>query len=172
MNEYAIPPRLESDRLILRMFREDDWRSMHAHYGNPDCTRFTLGRVLSEGESWRMTATLAGHWLLRGYGPYALEEKAGGEMVGSVGLWHPVDFPEREIKWAISPAHWGKGYASEAARVVQRMAREVYPERAPISFIHRENQASIRVALAVGAVFEDEVDFRGGRFRIYRHPQV
>lgn len=166
----AIPPRLESARLILRMFREDDWRGMHAHYGNPDCTRFTLGRVLSEGESWRMTATLAGHWLLRGYGPYALEEKATGAMVGAVGLWYPVDFPEREIKWAIHPGCQGRGYASEAARAVQAMANEVYPEQPPISFIHRDNQASIRVALAVGAVLENEVDFRGGRFQIYRHP--
>lgn len=170
MGSYAIPQRLESERLILRMFREEDWRSMHAHYANPDCTRFTLGRVLSEGESWRLTATLAGHWLLRGYGPYALEEKATGAMVGAVGLWHPVDFPEREIKWAIHPACWGRGYASEAARVVQHMASEVYPGQPPISFIHQDNRSSIRVALAVGAVFEEEIDFRGGRFHIYRHP--
>jgi RimJ/RimL family protein N-acetyltransferase len=170
MSEFAIPQRLESERLILRMFEEADWRSMHAHYANPDCTRFTLGRVLSEGESWRMTATLAGHWLMRGYGPYALEEKASGAMVGTVGLWYPVDFPEREIKWAINPSCWGRGYASEAARIVQNMAREVYPGQAPISFIHKDNQASVRVALAIGATLEDEIDFRGGRFRIYRHP--
>lgn len=167
---FEIPQQIESARLILRMFREDDWRSMHAHYSNPECTRFTLGRQLSEGESWRMTATLAGHWLLRGYGPYALEEKASGRMIGTVGLWHPVDFPEREIKWALNPAFWGMGYASEAARAVQTMANVVYPEMPPISFIHRDNQPSIRVALAVGAVLEQEMDFRGGRFQVFRHP--
>lgn len=170
MSQFAIPTRLESGRLVLRMFREDDWRSMYAHYADPACTRYTLGRVLSEGESWRLTATLAGHWLLRGYGPYALEDKASGTMIGAAGLWYPADFPEREIKWALNPAWWGRGYASEAARAVQRMAQAVYPEQPPISFIHRDNQASIRVALAVGAVLEDEIDFRGSRFRIFRHP--
>ena len=170
MNQFEIPTRIESERLILRMFREYDWRGMHAHYSNPECTRHTLGRVLSEGESWRLTATLAGHWLLRGYGPYALEEKASGAMVGAVGLWYPADFPEREIKWALLPAYQGRGYASEAARAVQEMAAEAYPGQPPISFIHRDNGASIRVALSVGACLEDEVDFRGGRFQIYRHP--
>ena len=172
MNDYAIPSRLVSERLVLRLFREEDWQGMHAHYGDPDCTRFTLGRVLSEGESWRMTAALAGHWQLRGYGPYALEEKASGVMVGTVGLWHPVDFPEREIKWAIVPSRWGRGYASEAARVVQQMAASAFPGLPPISFIDKDNLGSIRVALSVGARLEDEVDFRGKRFRIYRHPAL
>ncbi|MDE2441303.1 MAG: GNAT family N-acetyltransferase [Betaproteobacteria bacterium] len=170
MSQFQIPTRIESERLILRMFCEDDWRSMHLHYSNPECTRHTLGRVATEGDSWRLTATLAGHWLLRGYGPYALEEKASGAMLGAVGLWYPADFPEREIKWALLPACQGRGYAREAARAVQEMAAEVYPGQPPISFIHRDNAASIRVAQAVGASLEDEVDFRGSRFQIYRHP--
>jgi len=170
MREFDIPLRLETERLILRQFREDDWRAMHAHYSDPDCTRYTIGRALSEGESWRLTATLAGHWLLRGYGPYALEERVGGAMVGTVGLWFPVDFPEREIKWAIHPAWQGRGFAGEAARAVQRMVRTVYPGQPPISFIHRDNAASIGVARSVGATLESEIDFRGGRFQVYRHP--
>jgi RimJ/RimL family protein N-acetyltransferase len=169
MSEFTIPQRLDSERLILRPFVEADWRSMHAHYSHPECTRYTLGRVLTEGESWRLTATLAGHWLLRGYGPYALEDKASGTMIGAAGLWHPVDFPEREIKWALHPDCWGQGYASEAARCVLRMAQAVYPQSPPISFIDRDNAGSIRVALAVGATFERELDFRGRRFQVYRH---
>ena len=169
MSEYTAPLRLESQRLILRPFVEADWRRMHAHYSHPECTRYTLGRVLSEGESWRLTATLAGHWLLRGYGPYALEIKSSGMMIGTAGLWHPVDFPEREIKWALHPDWWGLGYASEAAHCVLRMAQAVYPQQPPISFIDRDNAASIRVALAVGAAFEREMDFRGRRFQVFRH---
>lgn len=86
MTEFTIPQQLESESLILRMFREADWRSMHAHYSNPECTRYTLGRVLTEGESWRQTATLAGHWLLRGYGPCALEDKASWAMASESDL--------------------------------------------------------------------------------------
>jgi len=172
MTSFLIPERAESARLILRMFREDDWRAMHAHYADPASTRYTIGRPLSEGESWRLTATLAGHWLLRGYGPYALEAKADGQVLGTVGLWHPTDFPEREIKWALHPAARGQGYASEAARVVQRLAAEALPGLPPISFIDRDNAASIRVAVAVGARLESESDFRDRRFQVFRHPQT
>lgn len=166
---FLIPERLESERLVLRPFREEDWRAMHRHYSDPACVRYTLGRTLSEGESWRMTATLAGHWLLRSYGPYALEEKATGRVIGTSGLWHPVDFPEREIKWAILPDCQRRGYAGEAARTVLRMALEYFPERPPISFIAKDNVASIAVARSLGAVLEDEIDFRNSRFVIYRH---
>lgn len=166
---FLIPERLESARLLLRPFREDDWRAMHRHYSDPACVRYTLGRTLSEGESWRMTATLAGHWLLRGYGPYALEEKATGCVIGTSGLWHPADFPEREIKWAVLPEWQGRGLAGEAARTVLRMALACFPERPPISFIDKNNVASIAVARSLGAVLEDEIDFRNTRFVIYRH---
>lgn len=166
---FLIPERLETERLILRPFRQDDWLGMHRHYSDPACTRYTLGRCLSEGESWRMTATLAGHWLLRGYGPYALEEKASGQLIGTSGLWFPVDFPGREIKWAVLPEYQGCGFASEAARAVLAMVLSHSAEPPPISFIHKDNAASIGVARSIGAVFEDEVDFRNARFVIYRH---
>ncbi|HLO65221.1 MAG TPA: GNAT family N-acetyltransferase [Azonexus sp.] len=168
-HQFLIPERLETARLLLRPFREEDWQAMHRHYSDPACTRYTLGRSLSEGESWRLTATLAGHWLLRGYGPYALEEKASGQLVGTCGLWFPGDFPEREIKWAVLSEHQGKGFASEAAQAVLAMALAHFPERPPISFIHRDNAASIGVARSIGAVLEDEIDFRNARFVIYRH---
>lgn len=170
MTSFLILECVETPRLRLRPFRESDWTAMHAHYADLESTRYTLGRTLGEGESWRLTATLAGHWLLRGYGPYALEAKADGRVLGTVGLWHPVDFPEREIKWALHPAARGQGYASEAARRVQQVAAAAFPGRPPISFIDRDNAASIRVALAVNACFESETDFRGRRFQVYRHP--
>lgn len=60
--------------------------------------------------------------------------------------------------------------AVEAVRRVQQVAAAAFPGRPPISFIDRDNAASIRVALAVNACFESETDFRGRRFQVYRHP--
>jgi len=167
---FEVPERLESLRLTLRLLRDDDWRALHEYYSDPVCTQYTLGRVLTEGESWRTLASIVGHWHLRGYGPYALEHKSTGEVVGLCGLWYPNDFPEREIKWGLAQRHWGHGYASEAARTVQRMARAVYPSQPPISLIHSDNAASIRVARSVDALLEREMQFRGALFHVYRHP--
>ena len=167
---FLVPPRLETDRLVLRMFVEDDWRALHEHYSDAECTRYTFRRVLTEAGTWRAMASMAGHWQLRGYGPYAVEEKSTQTVLGTIGLWYPIEWPEPEIKWALARRHQGKGYASEAVRAVQRMARQCLPGLALISFIDRENALSIRLALAVGATFEREVDFAGGVFHIYRHP--
>jgi RimJ/RimL family protein N-acetyltransferase len=166
---YSIPETIETERLVLRTFRHGDWQAMHALYSDEACTAFTLGRALTEGESWRTVAALAGHWLLRGYGPYAVEDKSSGAVLGTVGLWYPNDWPEPEIKWALARSYWGRGFASEAARAVREMATEYLPNTRLISLIDAENVPSIRVALAVGAKLEKEVDFRNGKWQVYRH---
>lgn len=166
---FAIPERLETDRLVLRTFIHDDWRALHEYYSDAECTRFTFRRALSESGTWRAMASMAGQWQLRGYGPYALEEKSTRAVLGTVGLWYPLEWPEPEIKWALARRHWGKGYASEAARAVQNMARKCLPDLSLISLIDRDNAASIALAKALGATFEREIEFAGGRFHIYRH---
>jgi RimJ/RimL family protein N-acetyltransferase len=165
-----VPTELESPRLMLRQFKHEDWPALHAHYSDLACTQFTFRRALSEGESWRAMASMVGHWQLRGYGPYAIQEKATGQVVGAAGLWYPNDWPEPEIKWALARAYWGKGFASEAVRRVQVMAHASMPELPLISFIHPENTPSIKLALAVGTTLEKSVEFRGDLWQLYRHP--
>jgi len=169
MPRFVIPATIESSRLVLRMFRDEDWRFLHEHYSDAESTRYTFRRALSEGESWYALANMAGHWHLRGYGPYALEEKATGDVLGAVGLWYPKEWPEPEIKWALTRRYWGQGFASEAVRAVQAMAKVHVPQLSLISLIHSENAASIALALAVGASFEKETAFKGGKWHIYRH---
>lgn len=167
--KYKVPESLETDRLFLRRFKEPDWRDLHAYYSDPECMKYTLGRPLSEGETWRQMASMVGHWQLRGYGPYAIEERITSRVLGPVGLWYPQEWPEPEIKWGLARSFWGKGYASEAGRAVRKMATAAMPDVRLISLIHPENAASINLARALGAEFEREVDFRGGKANIYRH---
>ena len=166
---FLVPEQLESDRLLLRQFRETDWRDMHAYYSDEEATRYTFGKALSEGETWRTLCTMIGHWHVRGYGPYALESKSSGEVLGTVGFWYPLDWPEVEIKWGLARAHWGQGYAKEAARVVHTAGREFLPEIPLISVIDDANTASIGVALALGAEPEGTWEYKGKPNTIYRH---
>lgn len=166
----VFPLSIQTPRLHLRQFEHNDWPSLHEHYCDPECTKFTFGRALTEGESWRAMSSMLGHWTLRGYGPFAAVEVATGKVIGAVGLWYPNDWPEPEIKWALSRAFWGKGYASEAVRAIQGPAFLHFGMKAPISFINSENEASLRLAQAVGAMHEKTVDFRGSPWQIYRHP--
>lgn len=168
--QFMIPERLETERLLLRMFVDADWRALHEHFSDVEGTRFTFRRALTAAATWRVMASMAGHWLLRGYGPYAVEDKSTRTVLGTVGPWYPIEWPEPEIKWVLARRHWGKGYASEAVRAVQRMVHECMPDLSLVSLIDSRNDASIRLALAVGATLEREMEFASRPFHVYRHP--
>jgi RimJ/RimL family protein N-acetyltransferase len=167
--KYLIPIGIETERLQLRMFRQEDWRDLHEYYGDPECAKYTSGRPLKDHESWQKLAALVGHWELRSYGSYAVEEKVSKRVIGVVGLDYPVDWPEPEIQWGLARKHWGKGYASEAVRAVKEMAAKYLPDLSLISLIHPNNSSSINLAKAVGAHFEKKYFFRDDTWLIFRH---
>lgn len=169
---FVIPQQLQTARLTLRFFEENDWRDIHEHYSDEICTQYTFGRALTEAESWRAVASMAGHWYLRGYGPYVVTDRCSKAIMGVVGLWYPNDWPEPEIKWLLRRRYWGKGFACEAAHAVKLMAAEYVPDLSLISFIDSRNSASIKLAKSIGAKFEKSVDFRNGTWHIYRHPKI
>ena len=166
---YLIPEKVETKRLVLRCFQEEDWVDLHKLYSDPVCTQYTIQRTLTEGESWRAMAAMIGHWQIRGYGPYAVEDKVTGKVMGPVGLWYPNDWPGPEIKWALARVYWGSGYASEAARAVKKIAAQYMPETSLISLIFADNKPSINLARALGANFEEEIEFRGQLAHVFRH---
>jgi RimJ/RimL family protein N-acetyltransferase len=166
---YLIPTGIETERLHLRMFREADWRDMHEYYGDPECTKYTFGKPFKDYETWQKVAALVGHWSLRNYGSYALEEKTSGKVIGVAGLDYPLEWPEPEIQWGLARKYWGKGYASEAVRAVKKMSTQHVPDLSLISLIHPNNSNSIALARAVGAQFEKDCLFRGEAWLIFRH---
>jgi len=168
---FLVPNKVETKRLILRQFTESDWEDLHHYYSSDAATKFTVGRPFTEGETWRTMCSMIGHWQVRGYGPYAIEERQSGRVLGTAGFWFPNDWPSPEIKWALAPDYWGKGFASEAARAVQKIGQDFLPHISLISFINADNHASIQLAKAIGACFEEEVPFRGAQWHIYRHPR-
>lgn len=167
--KILVPERLETERLILRQFVEPDWRDLHDYFSDETATRYTWGRGLSEGETWRLMCGMLGHWQVRGFGPYAVEDKASSRVIGTVGFWYPNDWPSPELKWGLARHYWGDGYASEAARKVHATGREYLPDIAFISLIHDDNAGSIAVATSMGAVREKSFDYEGEPHGIYRH---
>ncbi|PWT82293.1 MAG: N-acetyltransferase [Acidobacteria bacterium] len=167
--KYLIPETLQTERLHMRMFNASDWRDIHEYYGDPECARYTSRLPLKDYETWQKLAALVGHWELRNYGSYAVEEKLSGKVIGVVGLDYPGDWPEPEIQWGLSRNYWGKGYASEAVRAVKEMTTEYLADLSLISLIHPENSNSINLAKAVGAQFEKEHFFRDDTWLIFRH---
>src|SRR5574341_603687 len=87
MNEV----KLESDRLILRWFREGDLADLCRMTADPEVMKFLGdGQPPDEMNTWRQMATYMGHWHYRGYGIWAGEEKSSRRGVGRIGFMHPV----------------------------------------------------------------------------------
>jgi RimJ/RimL family protein N-acetyltransferase len=160
-------PTLETERLRLRAFRESDLDDVTRLNTDPAVVRYKHA-PLPRPESWRSLAAHLGHWVLRGYGLWAVELH-DGRFVGWAGLYHPEDWPDIELGWTIDPAFWGRGLAPEAAAAALDHAERTLGRRDLISVIQPNNRASIRVAEKLGGRPERRTTLRGIRVLIYRH---
>jgi RimJ/RimL family protein N-acetyltransferase len=152
---------LETERLILRPFQPSDLDAYADICADPEVMRFIGdGRPMSRGDAWRQMAMFVGHWHLRGFGTWALEERASGQLVGRVGCHYPEGWPGFEIGWTLARAYWGMGLAHEAARAAVRHAFEALDRPHIISVINADNRRSIRLAERLGESFEwsDRID--------------
>jgi RimJ/RimL family protein N-acetyltransferase len=160
-------PVLETDRLTLRMWREQDFEPYAKMCADPEIMRFLGGKTLNRLEAWRHLAFLIGHWDLLGYGHWAVEEKASGAFAGRVGFLNPADWPGFEIGWTLGRNFWGKGYATEAAQRALQFAFNELDKSHVISLIHPDNKASIRVAERLGEKLEGNTELLGNNVLIY-----
>ena len=159
---------LGSPRLVLRMFRESDLDAYAAMCGDPEVMRYLGdGFPLTRAEAWRNMALVLGHWQLRGFGLWAVEERATGLMAGRVGCWQPEGWPGLEVGWALRREFWGRGYATEAAQTVVADAFSRQGHTRLISLIHPNNGNSIAVALRLGMTRERETEVMGHSALVY-----
>jgi RimJ/RimL family protein N-acetyltransferase len=168
--------RLETERLCLRPFEEADLDAYARICADAETMRYLGdGRPLTRPEAWRQMALFLGHWLLRGYGLWAVEEKATGELVGRIGLYNPEGWPGLEVGWLVARQHWGRGFAPEGGRAALDYAFRQLGTDHVISIIATPNRASIRVAEKLGMRRERQIEFNGKETVIYgttRPPQV
>ena len=160
-------PLLESDRLLLRMWRESDFDDYAAMCADPEVMRYLGGKTFNRMEAWRHMAFLIGHWYLLGYGHWAVEEKSTGRLVGRIGFLNPADWPGFEIGWTLAREYWGKGYATEGARRALDYGFNELDKDHVISLIHPENSGSIRVAERLGEKLEGKTELLGHDVLIY-----
>ena len=161
-------PQLTTERLLLRHFRPEDFDAYAAMMAAPEVGRFLMdGRPLSRVEAWRQMAMFIGHWDLRGYGLWAVEERETGRFIGRIGCLEPEGFPAFEIAYTLMPSAWGHGYAREGAAAALRYAREVLGRTRIASIIRPANVASIRVAQSLGAIAGEAVEFFGASSTVY-----
>ena len=143
---------IETTRLILREIDpERDFEAWAKSMADEGTVRYLGTKPMNRAEAWRSMATAMGHWAIRGYGFFSLENKETGEWVGRVGPWYPEGWPAPEVGWTIAPDHLQRGYASEAARASIDYAFNTLGWSRVIHVILEGNLASIALAEKLGS---------------------
>src|ERR1700747_2135986 len=149
-------PRLETERLVLRVHRVEDFSDVAALWADPVVTRFISGVPQTAEESWSRLLRYAGHWLLLGFGYWAVEEKATRTFLGEVGfadMKRTIEPPlgtTPEAGWVFASSAHGKGAALEAVQAIHAWGANHFQAPTSACIIHPENESSIRLAVKIG----------------------
>ncbi len=143
-------PLLETTRLILRVPRVEDFERYAELHADEQATRY-IGGPLSRAAAWRKFLQMPGAWMLQGFAMFSVLDKASGRWLGQLGPWRPEGWPGNEMGWSFHPDAWGRGYATEAARVAMDWAFEVLGWESVIHCIDPANLPSQRLAQRIGS---------------------
>lgn len=154
---------IETERLILRPHRAEDFADLAAMWADPDVTRFIGGRPSTPEESWARLLRYGGLWGLLGFGYWAVHERATGRFVGEVGF---ADFRRGlgfdgvpEAGWILMPWAQGRGLAGEAVRAALAWTDASGWARS-VCIIDRDNAPSLRLAAACGYREADRITYK------------
>jgi len=153
---------LTTERLLLRRWREEDRLPFQQINADPRVMEFMPARLTAE-ESDALIPLIESHFDEHGFGVFALELAEIRTFIGYVGLMIPSFkapfMPAVEILWRLDANHWGKGFATEAAREVLRYAFKNLKLDSVVAFTVPMNIRSRRVMERIGMRHEPSEDF-------------
>jgi RimJ/RimL family protein N-acetyltransferase len=142
-----------TERLSIRTFREEDLPAVHAIYSDSLVWRYMgIGPTTTLEESRERLERMLGYQRDHGYTFWAVTLSGSGDLIGDTGLI-PLEGvgPEVEIGWRYASAHWGKGYATEAATACRDLGFERFGLTRIYVDVHPQNERSQNVARKLGA---------------------
>ena len=154
---------LETERLILRSFREEDVDAMAQLFANPDFMRFSLGVFIERKQTVAFIEKIT-DWDRVGIpSQFAVVPRGQNAIIGYCGFFYHPEYgiEDIEIGYRLHPDYWNRGFITEAARAVRDHGFRDWKLSRVISLIHPENIPSRRVAEKNGMKVEKEIMFRG-----------
>jgi ribosomal-protein-alanine N-acetyltransferase len=141
---------IRTARLTLRRFRDEDRETVARWNADPEFTRHLSGPMTREqsGESFDRWQR---HWDEHGFGLLAVEWRATGELIGRTGPQYHRAWPhDPEVGWALDPAWWGRGIATEAGAASVEWAFGPLDFERIVSITIEANTASRNVMAKLG----------------------
>ena len=169
-------PRIETERLLLRGFGKGDFDAHAATLGDEEVMRHIGGQPLNREDSWRRLLSGLGMWSLIGMGPWAVELKNDGRMIGHCGFFQferdmePLILGEPEMGWIFDRSVHGQGIAFEACTAALSWAEEALGASSYPAIIDLDNQPSIKLAERLGFVRQPDAKYRDAAIAFFRRP--
>jgi len=160
---------LETQRLLLREFDEEDALAYFELGSDPRVIRYTGAPILTSLEQALdvlRTRPLADYQKY-GYGRWACVLKDESEFVGWAGLKFLEDIGEIDVGYWLRPEYWGRGLATEAAAACLRYGFEHLQMQYIIAFVDPENVASVHVLEKIGMSRVGPTEYRDSKFLKY-----
>jgi [ribosomal protein S5]-alanine N-acetyltransferase len=150
---------LETARLRLRRFRDDDLAAYAAIWSDPEVMRYLgKGGARSLQESRELLAWLRATYR-DGFGVWALVQRESGAAIGWAGV-NPVEAGGRreiELMYLLARPHWRRGLATEAALALRDYAFAELRLPRLVALVFAQNGPSLRVVEKVGMAYERDV---------------
>ncbi|MFI1016918.1 GNAT family N-acetyltransferase [Streptomyces sp. NPDC020965] len=152
---------IRTPRLILRRWHDDDLLPLAEITADPEVMRWMDdGSVLDLEQTAEAVERWEEEWDEEGFGLFAIELLASGELAGFAGLsvpdFLPAVLPAVEIRWLLGRQFWGQGYASEAAHATLEFALQDRGLDRVVSINRMANDASENVVRKLGMTSEYE----------------
>ena len=153
MIHLSMPPKIETERLLLQRLRYEDAEEIFYSYASkPEATRYLSWQTHHTVDETRTFLNYAVEsWNYGTDYSYSIRLKSG-VLIGSIGIAN--DDGKVQFGYALSPVHWGLGYTTEACLRVLAILKNAKGVYRIGSFVDCENVASIRVLLKCGLMEE------------------
>jgi RimJ/RimL family protein N-acetyltransferase len=167
--------RHETERLILRDWREEDWAPFWEGTNTPNVMAH-LGGVLDEDARQSTRARLELYTQQHGHTFWCVERKSDGAVLGFCGLKRctSVGGPigAMEAGWRLAEDAWGQGYAKEAASASLALAFGQFGAEEVIALTVEGNRSSWGLMLRLGMVRREDLDFTEDHWSGQQRPTI
>lgn len=161
---------LETPRLILRDFQQEDLHQLAPILAKPQVMEFSPTGILSVSQVQAKIDSFITSYKEFGFGKWAVIFKESNKLIGYCGIAvEQIDkVDEREIGYRLDPEFWGRGLATEAASTTIQYGFEQLKFPYILGIVERENVASVRVLEKLGMKYNRETIFHGVKMDIYQ----
>ncbi len=163
--------KLETDRLILRLFTPEDVDDLDGIFSKPSVMKYLglQGEPMTRAETETALSSIIKHWERHGYGRLAVISKTDERLIGCAGLRNYED--QAELVYLIDDSYWGQGLATEIAVSCLQFGFGEFNFEKIIAFTRPDNSASRNVMEKVGMDFVEEAIIFGINVVLYEISQ-